>query len=141
MCRKMWREVVNGALKDDIAAGKVAYRFVEFPLGLSPNSSAIAIAGKCAGEQGRYREFMNVVYSTKGEHGAKELTDFSHKAGLDIPKMNECMNSGRGKAAAKLDVAMGNALGVQGTPTFFINGAELQGNWTQAETWDGVVMR
>lgn len=141
MCRKMWREVVNGALKDDIAAGRVAYRIVEFPLGLAPNSSAIAIATKCAGEQNRAQAFLDAVYSTKGEHGEKELTMLSKKAGLDIPKMNECMNSGRGKDAAKLDVAIGNALGVQGTPTFFINGEELQGNWTQSGTWDGIITR
>jgi protein-disulfide isomerase len=139
MCRKMWREVVNGALKEPLAKGEVAYRFMEFPLGLDPNSSAIAVAGKCAAEQGRYREFMEVVYSTKGEHGEKNLTEFSKRAGLEIKKVNDCINAGRGKEAAKLDVAIGEVLHVRGTPTFFVNGEELAGNWTEPDTWQQIL--
>jgi len=70
---------------------------------------------------------MEGIYSTKGEHGEQDLTKFTKEAGLDVAKMNECLNSGRGKAAAKLDVALGNSLGVQGTPTFYVNGDEPQG--------------
>jgi len=133
--------VVNGSLKDPIARGEVAYRFVEFPLGLAVNSSAVSIAAKCAGEQGKFRAFLDATYSTKGEHGEQDLTMLAEKSGTDISKLNECLNSGRAKAAAKLDIAMGNALGVQGTPTFYINGSELKGNWTEAETWSGLQIK
>lgn len=138
MCRKMWRDLVNGILKDDISDGRVAIRFMEFPLGLAPNSSAIAIAAKCAAEQGRYHEFIGVVYSSKGEHGERDLTDFSYRAGLDISKMNECMNSGRGRAAAQLDVDIAGLLGIGGTPTFFVNGEEVVNSWTEVGTWDAI---
>lgn len=141
MCRKMWREVVKEALGDEIASGRVAFRLLEFPLGLAPNSSAISIVGKCAAEQGRYREFMEVVYSTKGEHGEGQLTEFAERAGLSIPQVNKCLDSGRGKAAAKIDVTAGEALGVIGTPTFFINGKELKENWTAPGAWDRLVNR
>lgn len=136
MCRKMWRELISQNLKKPLKDGKIQVRFFEFPLGLDPRSTAIAIAAKCAAEQGKYEQFLNAAYTTKGEHDKTQLTMLSRKANLDIDKVSDCINSGVPKQQVSNDVAAGRALNVEGTPTFFINGKRLTKSWIDTQTWN-----
>ena len=68
-----------------------------------------------AGAKSKYKSFDDAMGSL-----AKEVK-------LDAKKLVACMNSGEKKAAVDADTAAGTALGVNGTPGFFINGRLLGG--------------
>jgi predicted DsbA family dithiol-disulfide isomerase len=51
----------------------------------------------------------------------------AERAGLDMGKVDECLASGRADRQVEDDMAKANAIGVRGTPAFYINGRSFEG--------------
>lgn len=118
-------------LDEYIEAGKVRFIYKDFAF-LGQESHWAAEAAKCAAEQDRFWEYHDKLFwSQRGENeGAfskANLKKFARELGLNAQAFDECLDSGRYAEAVDQETKEGRARGVNGTPTFFINGRELRG--------------
>ncbi len=95
------------------------YAVIDLPLE-SIHSAAFRGAEmvRCAGEQGKYWEMRTRLFSNP-----QTITDSaSHGAavGLDTKRFGACVESGKFAADIRADMAQAQALGIEGTPSFFL---------------------
>ncbi len=105
--------------------GKVKVVFRDFPLGFHKAAKGAALAAQCANEQGKFWQFHDQVFKNQGTPGGleeKALKTYARVAGMDGQKFDGCLASEKFKAEVEKDMADGEAAGVEGTPSFFING-------------------
>lgn len=95
------------------------------------NSYPAALALEGAGKQGKYWEMYNILLERQGqwshqkESVAHIFERYAKELNLNIEEFNKAYDDLTFKAALAQDVTEGKALGVKGTPTFFINGQML----------------
>jgi protein-disulfide isomerase len=125
-CRKWHLEtwpLIQANYADQV---RLVYR--DFPLtSLHPNATPAAAAANCAGEQGFYWEFNELLYFTDQSLGAEIFQQFASDLNLDMEAFNECVESGRQNDEVMGDYEYAANLGVRSTPTFFVNGIPLVG--------------
>jgi protein-disulfide isomerase len=112
--------------------GKIRYIFRDYPLPFHPHAQQTAEAARCAGDQGKYWEMHDLLFTKQDEWTPKQdiktnLTTYAQKIDLNITEFSSCLSSGKYTAAVKEDFALGESVGVSGTPSFFINGKMLVG--------------
>lgn len=118
-----------------IATGKVRWRYRDFPLPSHQYSRYAALAAQCAGEQGKFWEmhdqlFSNHQWAQTGKNPASLFRDFARTIGLDVDKYDACVAGQRYAGRIQASVQEGEALGVRGTPSFFVGGQAFQGRAT-----------
>jgi protein-disulfide isomerase len=101
--------------------------YMDFPLSFHPHAMDAARAGRCAADQGKFWEFHDALFLEQKSLDPDSLKHTAIRVGLDPDKFNACLSSDRHNTGIRQDMAEGSALGVTGTPTFFINGRELVG--------------
>lgn len=101
--------------------------YMDFPLSFHQHSMDAAKAGRCAAEQDKFWQFHDALFADQSKLGANDLKATAKKIGLDSARFDSCLDKGKYEAGIRKDMAEGSALGVTGTPTFFINGRELVG--------------
>lgn len=111
---------------------QIYYIFRDYPLPFHPHAQKTAEAARCAGDQGKYWEMHDLLFSERDQWAEKEeidadLANYAARLGLNKSEFNECLSSGKYAQAVKDDMALGEKMGVSGTPTFFINGQKLVG--------------
>jgi protein-disulfide isomerase len=103
-----------------VKTGKMRYVLRDFPLEEAhPLAEKAAEAAHCAGEQGKYWEMHERLFSNQSALESKELSRHAASVGLDVAKFDECLDSGRFAARIKADRKEGAKLNIRGTPTFF----------------------
>jgi protein-disulfide isomerase len=107
--------------------GKVRLVFKDFPLSFHTGARPAAEAARCAGEQGQYWPYHDLLFLSRPSFGREALVGYAERLKLDREAFIACVDGGRHKEAVVADVAQGRTLGVSGTPTFFINGRKLVG--------------
>ena len=117
---------LRGALGD-----RLRFVFRNFPLNsVHPHASVAAQAAEAAAAQGKFWPMHDVLYAhqaTLADHG---MDEFALRVGLEIYKFNADLASGRFARRVREDFEGGQASGVTGTPTFFINGVRYAGETT-----------
>ncbi len=111
----------------DVYAGKVRLVHQAFPLSIHARAPKAAEAAFCAGEQGRYWEMHDGLLAAQGALGIDDLKARARVLGLDVPRFDACLDSGRMAASVESSRKLGEGLGVASTPAFFINGRPLTG--------------
>ena len=106
---------------------KVALVFRDFPLPMHQNAPKAAEAGHCAEEQGKFWELHDLMFENQRALGVDKLKEYAGQIGLDVAAFATCLDSGKYTDAIAADKAAGEAVGVSGTPAFFINGQFLNG--------------
>jgi protein-disulfide isomerase len=106
---------------------KVRLVYRDYPLPMHPNAMPAAEAARCAGEQGKFWPFHDALYSDQSKLAPNDLKATAAKLGLDKQKFDSCVDSKKYEGAVAKDRADGEAVGVEGTPAFFINGRSLSG--------------
>jgi len=111
--------------------------FRNYPLDSSCNSSVqarihehactAAILARCAGQYGKFWQYHDTVFQRQSSINAANLRQWGTEVGLTSEQMTTCLNSKDMKDKIAEDVALGNRLGVDSTPTLFINGRKLLG--------------
>lgn len=107
-------------------------RFVLRYMPLHPNSLYAAGALEAAGEQGRYWEMLETLFQHQPEWGSHHhprpelIPGYAQKVGLDMQAFERSLSAGAHHKIVETDHADGKALGVTGTPTFFVNGRLLE---------------
>jgi len=101
---------------------QIRFIFRQFPLvHIHPFSERMAEASECAAEQGKFWEAVDKIYSRQTDLSEEGLKRDATEVGLDQYRFNQCMASGAETARVKRDHEDGVALGVNGTPTFFVD--------------------
>lgn len=106
---------------------KVRLVFRDYPLPMHPNARPAAEAAACANDQGKYWSYHEKLFANNTALGADKLKEYAKDTGLDMAKFDKCVADKTHAAAIDKDVADGAAVGVNGTPAFFINGRMLSG--------------
>ena len=106
---------------------RVRLVFRDFPLSIHPNAEAAAIAAGCALAQGKYWEMNRAMFANSSKLSASDLAATAATIGLDVSRFRACMDAGDSRAEVEKDMADGQALGISGTPTFFVNGVMIVG--------------
>lgn len=115
-----------------IATGRVRWRTRDFPLQSHRYSRFSSHAAQCAGEQGKFLEmhdqlFFNHSWAQTGKNPTRLFRGFAQAAGLDVTAYDACMASERYAGRIEASRLEGEARGVGGTPTFFVNGRPVPG--------------
>jgi len=118
-------ETTQKILKD--YDGKVKMVFRDFPLGFHERAIPTAIAVNCAADQGKYWEMFDQIMPNQRSISDDDLTKYATGVGLDMDKWNTCRKDPTRLAEIQKDQSDGAALGITGTPAFFIDGIMLSG--------------
>jgi protein-disulfide isomerase len=107
--------------------GKVRLVFKDLPLASHEGAVPAAEAARCAGEQGRFWEYHDLLFVSQPSFSRADLATYAARLGLAAEPFAQCLDSGRQRGLVRADAEQGRAAGVRGTPTFFINGRRLVG--------------
>jgi protein-disulfide isomerase len=107
---------------------RVSIVWKDFPLEEShPRAAKLAEAARCAGDYGKYWEFHDRVFANQAAAATTSFEDYARSVGLPAAEFAACVNSGRHAKRVTESLAAGNRLGVDATPTLFINGRVMAG--------------
>jgi len=107
---------------------KVRLVYKNLPLeNLHPGATRAAEAAQCANEQGKFWAFHDRLFTEPPDASGEKFATWAGELGLDVPRFEQCVTSGRARAAIQKDVEEALALGANFTPAFFVNGQLLSG--------------
>ena len=116
----------------------VRFVFKDFPLRSHPNARPAALAARCAGAQGRYWEYHDLLFVGQPDLARDHLLGYARRLGLDASAFTECLDSGRYRDAVLAEQREGREAGVRATPTFFINQRKIEGALPLEEFRDAI---
>ncbi|CAN5820938.1 thioredoxin domain-containing protein [soil metagenome] len=111
--------------------GLVRYVYYDFPLvSIHPHAFLASRAGRCANEQDRFWDYHDVLYARQSRWSAmRDVTgyfvDIAAELGLNRSQFDSCLRSDQYAEEVTRNLRLGESLGVQGTPTLFVNGRRL----------------
>lgn len=106
---------------------RVNFAFKHFPLPFHRRAKKVHLAALCAGEQGRFWEFRDMIFDHPGKIDPADLNGYAERLGLNMPDFEKCVSDERYASKIESDFQEGVEIGVQGTPSFFVNGRPLSG--------------
>jgi protein-disulfide isomerase len=112
----------------DTYGDKVRIVWKDFPLTqIHPQAFKAGEAAHCAGDQGKYWEYHDRLFANQQQLQPEELKKHATDLGLDATAFNTCLDSSKYGERVRDGVAQGTRLGVNSTPTIYINGRVLSG--------------
>lgn len=125
-CQKWQREVYQRLLDEYPTQVRLVYR--DFPLNnIHPEAAPAANAANCAGEQDSYFPYHDKLFSYAMDLGKEAYLQYARELNLDMDTFTQCLESNRYAEEVTADMDYAVSLGIQSTPTFFINGLYLVG--------------
>jgi protein-disulfide isomerase len=107
---------------------QMRFVFRNFPLAQAhPHAEHAAEAAEAAGAQGKFWEMHDLLYENQDALEDEDLVRYARALHLDVPRFVKEMESGAYLERVREDFRSGVRSGVNGTPTFFINGARHDG--------------
>ena len=97
------------------------------PSPFHPQACLAAVASECAAEQGKFWEYHNLLFDNQQHLEREFLIGYATRLGFDVGRFTNCLGSDQARARVEQDAQAGAALGVQSTPTLFINGRTIKG--------------
>lgn len=129
-CRK-----VQSTLKTLLAKyqGQVSLAYRDFPLReLHPEAQLRAQSSRCAAEQGKFWDYLDLLFASTGKLNSSRATELAQSLGLDTRQFASCLSSGKYDKQIEQDIQDGIRAGVEGTPAIFINGKLISGAQPEA---------
>jgi protein-disulfide isomerase len=116
--------------------GKV--QLVLYPISFRPPGEIATQAALCAGEQGKFWEFHDMLFRRQAVWSnlaapLERLSDFAQELEINTTALKSCVESGRMQSLIKADIVYATQLQVSSTPTLFINTQRLVGAQTEGE--------
>ncbi len=106
---------------------KIKFVYRHYPLQNHPNARPAAEASACAEVQGKFWEYHDRLFANPTKLSDPDLKAHAAALGLDTAKFNACVDNHQQKPGVDADMAAAEAVGVTGTPAFFINGRSIEG--------------
>ncbi len=107
--------------------GKIRVAFKHQPLNFHQNAKPAAMASMAAHEQGKFWEYHDKLFANQRALDRVSLERYAEELKLDMGKFKAAMDSNKYDAQISADMAEATRVGVNGTPSFFINGRSLVG--------------
>jgi protein-disulfide isomerase len=104
----------------------VRFVFKQMPLSIHADAFKAAQASVCAGDQGKFWEYHDVLFNSN-ELSEQALKRYASDVGLKTNEFNTCLSSEASATAVRRDMQEAMQAGVQGTPTYFVNGRIVKG--------------
>jgi protein-disulfide isomerase len=104
--------------------GKVRIAFKHYPLRSHPNAQLAAQAAVAAQLQGRFWQMHKILFERQERLTEPDLVAYAKEAGLDVARFRKDLHSEEAKQRVATELKQGEGLGVNATPTLFINGRE-----------------
>ncbi len=142
VCKAANASVLKQIEQDYVTAGKVRVQYRQFPF-LGAESIVAAEASQCAADQGHFWDYHDALFNAQraensGVFSKSNLEKIAATAGLDSASFNSCFASGAHKASVLDEKKAGESLGVQATPTFFVNGKQVA-DWHDYSAFNALI--
>ena len=137
-CTKFFSQTESLLVANYVNTGKVKMVFRNLAF-LGPESTAAAQAAECANDQGKLWAYHDALYQAKisdenaggGENNGyftqAVFVKLAQQLNLDVAKFTSCVSSNQYASLVTQEKNDASALGVNSTPTFFVNGTQIQG--------------
>lgn len=131
-CEVYHKQIEPDVINRIIATGMAYYEFYQYPFmddrSVQKDSDRAAMASECAAEQNRFWDYKSMLYNNRtgiqGQFSDIRLEAFAESLNLDLQQFNSCIQSGKYQSKIDADLSLGAELGVNGTPSLFVNGIE-----------------
>ena len=116
--------------EDFVETGKIRFVFRHFPF-IGPESFRAAEATECAADQNKFWEYHDTVFENwkgvdEGHFSDENLKVFASRLQLDRAAFDSCLDSGKYRGKVDSDIRLGVRLGVNSTPSLFLNGDKIE---------------
>lgn len=106
-----------------------------FPLSQHKNAFTASEASEAAGDQGKFWEMYDILYQKQSDWEGSDasidkFTEYAKELGLNTEQFKKDLTDHKFKDIVQKDLDNGIKIGINSTPTFFINGKEYTGNFT-----------
>jgi protein-disulfide isomerase len=109
---------------------ELRFVFRHFPLtNIHPRAEGAAEAAEAAGVQGRFWQMHHLLFENQDALDMLHIMQFAEALGLDQARFAHEIDTGLHRERVREDFMSGVRSGVNGTPTFFINGFRHDGGW------------
>lgn len=135
-CRGFAREVLPELEKTYLATGRVLLAFRQMPLSIHPTARSSAEVAVCAGRQDRFWPLHDWLFDAPAKTDQQAVIQQAEGLGVNSNAMERCLEEDAPRIVGE-DLAHANALGVKGTPTFFIGRLLDDGRLEVAERFVG----
>jgi len=131
-CMNYWEETEPQIIENYVETGQVYYIYHSFGDFLGPDSATAAEAAYCAGDQGMFWDYHDILFQDwtgegTGNYSYDRLRGYADAIGLDVNEFSDCLESGAHKTTVEQDVTDAQANGIRATPSFLINGELVEG--------------
>jgi protein-disulfide isomerase len=104
---------------------KVHFVFRQFPLSFHENAHVSAEAALAAHAQGKFWELHDKMFENQSELDRSSLETYAQQVGMDMSAFKKALDSEQYKDAVDAELALGQEVAVEGTPTLFVNGQRV----------------
>lgn len=106
---------------------QIRFEYAHFPLQtLHPYAMIAAEASECAADQGKFWEFIDLVFTNQASLSRDAIQGWAQELSLDMDLFGRCLDSHIKRPAILEEYNEGRDRGVGGTPTFFVNGTKVE---------------
>jgi protein-disulfide isomerase len=107
--------------------GQVKVYFLHFPLSFHKQAMPAAVASVCAHQQDKFWPLHDELFANQAKLSEAFLLEAAEKIGLDLEKFKSCSKDPKSMALVQEDMKQAEGAGVEGTPSFFVNGVKFAG--------------
>lgn len=127
-CGSFFANTLPTLQKDYIDTGKLKFVYRDMPLiSIHPFAQKAAEAAQCAGDQGKFWEYHDVIFQRQHSLSFETLPLWAEEFELDMEQFNQCLDSGTYFNEVQADFADGVSYGVSSTPSFILGPADGTG--------------
>lgn len=127
---------IGELLRGDKSDVRLVFRHFPLDSGCNPAISGVsnagrcaaAIAAECAAEQEKFWQYARVLFDNRSQFSSSDLQNYAIEVGLDLRAFESCLEGEEARARVERDAKDGAALGINSTPTIFINGRRIEGD-------------
>ena len=136
-CREYTMALEPQLMRNEVSTGGVYYVFHSFLVidratwdSPEKESHQAANAAMCAADQNRFWDYHDILFNNWTGENVGDFTDprlvaYAQSLQLDMRKFNVCFRANSFRAKIDADIAAGAKLGVNGTPSIFVNGVQV----------------
>ena len=118
--------------KEKYADQSVRFVYRQFPLAQHPNALLAAEASEAAAAQGKFWEYHDLLFENQTALEREDLEQYAEQLTLNMDQFREALDNDTYRERVQQDRSDGNAVGVNSTPTVYINGVRYTGQYSVA---------
>lgn len=137
-CVRFAQDMLPRLLATYVQSGKVLWAYRHYPVEFTHRQAfRLAEAATCAERQGRFWQFHDRLFANPGDLDESSILRLGESIGLDRDVFVTCLDYGATVAVRK-DIVIGNTLGVEKTPAFFVGARTQDGRVSFRHRFDGI---